>query len=115
MTLQLRAAILIGHSVDAAEQIVRRLPKETGLAVLLAMPGVPELAERLAPISALPVIEVAQSVALEADRVYILPDECNLSVNRVAIVVEPGVVTAARSIGCCARSPTRTAGRASRS
>src|SRR5690349_5126746 len=84
----LRVAILGGRNVQVVEQSLRALPVRTGLALVVACPTELDLASLLRPISLLPVSSVRGRTPLEHDRVFVLPTEVDVYLQRGELVVD---------------------------
>ncbi|HEY0195144.1 MAG TPA: chemotaxis protein CheB [Kofleriaceae bacterium] len=66
--------VVVGASTAAAvETLVRTLPERGELVLVIACPTEPALADRLAAVSPWPVVVARGRVALEPDRIYVLP------------------------------------------
>ena len=84
---RLRVAVIGGDDHEAIEQIVRHLPSKPGLSLVISAPQAHAIADRLR--SSLPVHAIRDTTTLEPERVYLLPDERESTVQTGAIVVEP--------------------------
>src|SRR5689334_18877929 len=84
----LRVAILGGRHVPVVEQIIRALPERAGIAVVIACPTDLDLPSLLRPISMLPVTAVRGRTPLEHDRVFVLPTDVDVYLQRGELVVD---------------------------
>jgi two-component system, chemotaxis family, CheB/CheR fusion protein len=84
----LRVAILGGRHVPVVEQIIRALPERVGLALVVACPTDLDLASLLRPVSMLPITAVRGRTPLEHDRVFVLPTEVDVYLQRGELVVD---------------------------
>jgi two-component system CheB/CheR fusion protein len=83
----LRVAVLGGHDPAAISQIVRGLPEHVGLAVVVSCSDGADLAARLRSVSALPVTDVRERERLERDRVFVVPNGYDVSVQDGDLIV----------------------------
>jgi len=69
------------------EEVVRTLRPQVGFALVVVCPGDPQVAAILRAQSALPVVEVRERVQLEADRVFVVPADCEATLQRGELLV----------------------------
>jgi two-component system, chemotaxis family, CheB/CheR fusion protein len=69
----IRAVVLVAGSAEPLVHVAAALPDRCGFAIVIVGPASDDLAERLRPVSALPVIAARGRVALEPDRIFVIP------------------------------------------
>ena len=84
----LRVAVIGGADHGVVENIVRNLPEQPGITLVVAVAQAHQLEARLRDANKLPVVSINESATLERDRVYLLPDEREISLQERMIVVE---------------------------
>lgn len=92
----LKVAVVTGSSVEGISQLVRALPEHSGIAVVLACTSERDLADKLRANTAMPITEVHDATALEADRIYVLPDDADALFTNGALRLEPDGTSHAR-------------------
>jgi two-component system CheB/CheR fusion protein len=90
-----RAYVAIGASaggLEALRALIGKLPAETGFAVIVAQHLAPQHASMLAALlsreSRVPIEEARDGVRLAANRIYITPPNCDITVRDDAIVLQ---------------------------
>jgi two-component system, chemotaxis family, CheB/CheR fusion protein len=83
----LRIGVLGAQRPADVETVVRGLPNQLGLAMIVACGDIPDLASTLRPVSALPVVEVSDAAPLHPDHIYIVPPDRHVEVRDGQLVV----------------------------
>ncbi|MEO7094902.1 MAG: chemotaxis protein CheB, partial [Polyangiales bacterium] len=112
MTNSLRVAVIGGSGTGAIRELVSRLPERSGIAFLIAIPDQAELGALLRPVSKLAVIDAAEAVQLEPDRIYVVPAGRDVTLRRSALQVSSPTTPVAQ-LDRLLRSVAEEIGRAS--
>ena len=79
--------------LEAFEQLLRALPANTGLAYVMVQHLAPRyesmLSELLAKSTAMPVVEVKQGMKVQADHVYVIPPNADMSISDSRLHLSP--------------------------
>src|SRR3989442_11208171 len=79
--------------LEAFEQLLRALPNDTGLAFVLVQHLAPKhesmLSELLAKATRMPVIEVTQGMRVQANHVYVIPPNADMSISDGVLHLAP--------------------------
>src|SRR6266571_282635 len=79
--------------LEAFEQLLRALPEDTGLGFVLVQHLAPKhesmLSELLAKATRMPVIEVTQGMRVQANHVYVIPPNADMSISDSVLHLAP--------------------------
>ena len=79
--------------LEAFEQLLRALPADLGLAYVLVQHLAPKhesmLSELLAKATAMPVVEVKEGMKVQADHVYVIPPNADMSISDGSLHLSP--------------------------
>ena len=101
----IRAVVIGAGNPTAVEQVVRTLPERCGFAIVVACHADPRMPERLRPLSALPVIAAQGRIAVEPDRLFVVPAGAEGSFHRGELLIgDPDEPVAAAPIDRLFRS-----------
>ena len=79
--------------LEAFEQLLKALPADTGLAYVMVQHLAPRyesmLSELLAKATAMPVVEVKEGMKVQADHVYVIPPNADMSISDGRLHLSP--------------------------
>jgi len=84
----LRVAVVVGRDGAAAEQIVRSLPAQPGIALVFAMSDARQLAKRLRDAAPVPVVDVQRSMTLQPEHIYVLPKDREIAIHKSWLAID---------------------------
>src|SRR4051794_31092569 len=85
----LRVAVIGADSAGPLEQVVKTLPERSGFAVVVLCKS-ENTADTLRATSSFPIVEVHGRTRIEADRLFVVPSNCDAAFQRDDLVVGPG-------------------------
>jgi len=88
-TSGVRVAVIAAGSLPPVQELVRSLPPHTGLALVVVCPVAGDVVAALRAASSFAVTEVRSQTTLQADRVFVVPRDCDASFQRSELKVAP--------------------------
>lgn len=84
-----RVVVLLGEDVAAAQKVVRGIPLDSGLAIIVAMNADGTLVPALKAATALPIYELKGTSPLLRGRIHVVPLDHEVLIQREELILEP--------------------------
>ena len=89
MSAAVRVAVVGAGALEPLQALVRGLPARAGFAVVVVCDAEPDAARVLGRSSTFPIIEARGRIALEPNRMFVVPRDCEAAIHRNDLVVAP--------------------------